>query len=274
MTGTPDPRISERLSAYLDGALSAQDCREVEALVARDPAVASELAALRRVDAALAEGFAEMLARPVPLSLARAIEVVTPMAPPEPHRQPGPAPRAGLLRFRSLAAGLALIAVGAAAGALVTRTLAPVEVAIAPGWLDQIAQYHAVYARQDRHLVEVGADEQAHLERWLSEQTGVSFRVPDLSASGLIFQGGRLVVVNGKPVAQLMYRDGAGQVVALCFLSGDAPARTEGAPVFADRREGAFDLVSWTDSAAAYVVIGPAGRADLRQIAEAAAGLL
>ncbi|MGL4234978.1 anti-sigma factor family protein [Tabrizicola sp.] len=269
MTGSVDPMILDRISAYLDGALPEAEQRELEALVASDPALAAEFEALSRVDAALATGFADMLASPVPLHLARAIEA----APVEASR---PEPRTGNVTwFRSLAASVALLAVGAAGGAVLTRSLAPVEVAqAAPGWLDHVAEYHAVYAAQGRHLVEVPASEREHLETWLSEQTGVPFKTPDLSASGLTFEGGRLLVANGKPVAQLMYRDAAGQVVAVCFMAGGDAALAEGELAFADRRVGAFDLVSWKDREASYVVIGPAERPDLRQIAEATATLL
>jgi anti-sigma factor RsiW len=155
---------------------------------------------------------------------------------------------------------------------VMTRALTPAEVAQAkPGWLDHVAEYHAVYAAQGRHLVEVPASEQAHLEKWLSEQTGVPFVVPDLSASGLSFEGGRLLVANGKPVAQLMYKDAGGQVIAVCFMTGGDAALGEGETVFADRKIAGFDMVSWKDRTASYVVIGPADRADLRQIAETAA---
>jgi anti-sigma factor RsiW len=263
MTVAVDPHLLERISAYLDGALPEADRRALEALIANDPAVAEEVEALRRVDDLLAGGFADMLAAPVPLHLARVIEKTRPEA----------APAASWTGLRSLAASIALVAVGAAGGAVVATSLAPpAEIAQAKtGWLDHVAEYHAVYAAQGRHLVEVPASDRAHLEKWLSEQTGVAFTVPDLSASGLSFEGGRLLVANGKPVAQLMYKDADGQVIAVCFMTGGDAALGDGETIFADRQIGGFDMVSWKDRAASYVVIGPASRPDLRQIAETAA---
>ncbi|MCU0825828.1 MAG: anti-sigma factor [Tabrizicola sp.] len=230
MTAEEDTSTTDRLNAYLDGALSEAEQALLEAELAADPRLAAELEALQKVDAEIGRGFADMLAAPVPLHLARSIETAGRTA-------VGQSPPSILRRF---AAAIALVAVGAGLGAGLTRALLPpAQVAIAaPGWLDQVAEYHAVYSAQGRHLVEVPAGERAHLETWLSEQTKVPFTVPDLSASGLEFQGARLLVASGKPVAQLMYRDAAGQVVALCFT---------------------------------YVVIGPAGRPDLRQVAEASA---
>jgi anti-sigma factor RsiW len=264
MTGRTDPTVSDRISAYLDGALSEADRLALEAEMAADPEIAAEFEALSRVDDALAKGFADMLASPVPLHMARAIESSRP--------EPVPVPANAGWGLRSLAASIALLAVGAAGGALVTQSLLPpVDVAASqPGWLDQVAEYHAVYAAQGRHLVEVPASDLQHLETWLSETTGVTFKAPDLTASGLQFEGARLLVANGKPVAQLMYRDAAGQVIAVCFMAGGEVPAGDTITAFKDRRIGAFDLVSWKSRDASYVVIGPAERPDLRQIAEAA----
>jgi anti-sigma factor RsiW len=270
MTGEDKGELADRISAYLDGALAPAERVRLEAEIAADPAVAAEVEALRAVDAALKQGFADMLADPVPLQLARSIETSAAIAPPVLPAVGGSS------RLRAIAAGLALIGLGAGIGAVVTRAvLPPQEIAQAePGWLDQVAEYHAVYAAQGRHLVEVPASETAHLETWLAGQTGVPFSVPDLSANGLQFQGARLLVASGKPVAQLMYRDAGGQVVAVCFMTGGDAALAEGETIFADREIGGFDLVSWKDRAASYVVIGPTGRQDLRQIAETTATLL
>jgi anti-sigma factor RsiW len=270
MTGELDSRIAERISAYLDGALPEAEGQELEALIASDADLAAEVAALRSVDAALAKGFGAMLNDPVPLHLARAIDSAPagPAAVAPARRRP--------VSQRSMAAAVAFMALGAVLGALVTRAVAPPVVVAEdrPGWLEQVAEYHAVYAAQGRHLVEVPASEQAHLETWLSEQTGVAFRVPDLAASGLAFQGARLLVADGRPVAQLMYRDAEGQVIAVCFMASGEAAPAGEAMAFTDRRIGRFDLVSWRDQSADYVVIGPAGHAGLRQFAETAAAEL
>ena len=139
-------------------------------------------------------------------------------------------------------------------------------VAAAPGWLADIADYHAVYARQGRHLVEVGADEADHIQTWLTAQVGTDVRIPDLSTDGLTFEGGRLLVAAGKPVAQLMYRDAEGTVIALCLIETSTPR--DG---FAQQTLNGFDMVSWGAGTANYVVLGPEGRPDLMDLAEQAA---
>jgi anti-sigma factor RsiW len=272
MTSQVDPMLTDKISAYLDGILPEADQAAVERMIATDPVAAAEFEALSRVEAKLAIGFQDLLDRPVPLSLARAID-----AAPLPdisndagQSRPGAALYGGGLR--AIAASLALLGIGATGGMFVTKAFGPeVEVAQAAGWLDYVAAYHGVYAAQGRHLVEVPAAETAHLETWLSETVGVTVRAPDLTANGLVFEGGRLLVANDKPVAQLMYRDAAGQVVAICLMAGGDATAGSGLTPFADRRSGDFDLVSWKSQDTSFVVIGPSLRTDLRQIAETAA---
>lgn len=266
MTGKMTPDLADRLSAYLDGALPAAELAEVEALIAKDAAVAEELDALRQADAAIGSAFAAMLETPVPPALVRALEEAPAIA------TPANLPRGPRWGMRTVAAALALLMIGAGMGSVLTRLLiAPVEVAAAPGWLDQVADYHRVYARQERHLAEVPATDAAHLQTWLADTTGVSFTIPDLSGLGLTLRGGRLLVAAGKPVGQLMYTDAAGEVVALCFVAGGDAAADDGPTAFTTRDFGDIDMVVWKDRAASYVVVGPAGRIDLDVIARDAA---
>jgi len=253
--------LSIRLSAYLDGELEADDARAIEALLQSDPAAQAELDALMAADAMAQDQFAALLDDPVPLALAQKIRsspVGMPAARPAPRRFGG-----------AIAAGLALFIFGGAGGYLLKDQIAPsgTEVARA-GWLSDIADYHAIYATQQRHLVEVAADEADHIEKWLGATVGVAFSIPDLSQFGLTFEGGRLLVAAGKPVAQLMYRLQDGTVIALCLQSSpDALPAAE----FQQRTIKGFDFISWKADGAAYVVIGPGGQPDLSGIAALAA---
>ena len=137
--------------------------------------------------------------------------------------------------------------------------------------MSDVAQYHLVYAGQKRHLVEVAASDTDHLQKWLSATTGVPFTVPDLTASGLTFQGGRLLAASGKPVAQLMYTDAEGRVVAVCFLNGGDVAAGKGTTPMARRDMNGLTLLSWKSHDASYVVVGPDTGIDLAPIAAEAA---
>lgn len=266
MTQPIGPTLRDQLSAYLDGALTPDDATAIERLVATDPAVAAEFEALSRVDDAARSAFDSLLADPVPETLTVAVtrSPTTPVAANLPHRP----------LWQIIAAALALLLIGGAGGAFVTRSTSSNQVASAAAWLDQVADYHMVYASQKRHLVEVPASETDHLQKWLAETTGVAFTVPDLTANGLTFQGGRLLVASGKPVAQLLYTNASGQVVALCFLAGGNAAMGTGTPALTTRNTDRVHMVWWNSKDASYVVVGPTSGVDLQSVAETASTVL
>jgi len=248
--------FSIKLSAYLDGELDAVETAEVEARLESDPQARVELDDLIQADAFAQEEFEKMLDEPVPFALAQQIK----NAPLEPKVAPG-RPIWG-----TLAASLVVFVLGGASGFLLRGEPAPVQTA---GWLADIADYHEVYASQGRHLVEVGADESDHIETWLGNTIGTPFSIPDLSSYGLTFEGGRLLVANAKPVAQLMYRLEDGTVVALCLQQSSRP--NPDTLEFREQTINGFDFVSWTANGADYVVIGPGGQAGLTDMAATAA---
>lgn len=251
-------RYSDKLSAFLDGELPEAEARDIEQALEGDPALQAELEALMAADAVAQEEFAAVLEEPVPFELAAAIKN---------------APVAEVANAPSAPAGRGWLAVAATVVALIFGGVAGyvgglsqgTQVAAAPGWLSDIADYHKVYAGQKRHLVEVGADETDHIEKWLSATVGADVRVPDLGAQGLTFQGARLLVAAGKPVAQLMFTDAQARVVALCLIATDTPQ--DG---FAERDIGGFDFVTWGAGNANFVVVGDDRRSDLLEIARAA----
>ena len=245
--------IGEKLSAYLDGESPQAEAAEIARRLETDPALQAELQALRAANDAADQVFAAMLATPVPLSLARAIGDAPS------HRGAAALPRR-LPVWGALAASLVCLAIGAGGGWLAGQRTADRD------WVADVADYHAVYAAQTRHLAEVPASEADHIVTWLSAEVGTPFTIPDLTAQGLSFEGGRLLVATGKPVGQLMYRDVAGQVVALCFTASD---KTEDqSPT--ERPAGAFSAVVWGGPGERWLMIAPKDYPDLPRIAEAA----
>lgn len=80
----------------------------------------------------------------------------------------------------------------------------------------EAAAAHAVYVPEQRHPVEVAAQQQAHLVQWLSKRLGVALKPPVLEAQGFHLMGGRLLPgETGQARAQFMYEDQAGQRVTL-----------------------------------------------------------
>lgn len=252
-------QYAEKLSAFLDGELPEAEAREIERALESDPALQSELEALMAADALAQDEFARMLNEPLPAALAAAVRDA-------PVREAANTPQApGVRGWLAATAAVVALGIGVTAG-YVTGVSQGTVVASAPGWLADIADYHRVYAEQSRHLVEVGADEADHIQTWLTSSVGAEVRIPDLSDHALTFQGARLLVAAGKPVAQLMYTDDRMRVVALCLIQTDTPR--DG---FAKQTINDFDMVTWGAGNANFVVVGDEGRADLDDIARSAA---
>lgn len=264
MTTPLDNALLDRLSAYVDDVLPAREMAEIEALAERDTAVAAEIAALRALDLDLSAGFDDMLADPVPDNLIPPLAATIP---------PAANDNRSSFSFSRIAAALVMLAIGAGGGALATYQFAPrveqqiVEVEKPRGWMAEIADYHRVYATQTRHLAEVPATEKDHIEAWLSKTTGVPLTVPDLTASGFQFQGARLLVAAGTPVAQLLYTDANGIVIAICALAASGmQMQSDG---FSEKTFDDIHMVKWSTPSASYVVVGPEN-VDLNTIAKTA----
>lgn len=250
---------NEKLSAFLDGELSEAETHQIEDALASDPVLQQELELLIASDELAKDEFDAMLDEPVPFELAAAIQKA-----PVTHAANSRNKPKSYTWLTAVAACIALM-IGGAGGYLAGSTN-NAQLAAAPGWLEDIADYHRVYAGQQRHLVEVPASEADHIQTWLTKTVGTEVRVPDLSDHGLTFQGARLLVAAGKPVAQLMFTDAQNRVVALCLIQTQTPA--DG---FNQRVIDGFEMVSWGGKGANFVVVGDEGRDDLAAIAETAA---
>lgn len=167
-----------------------------------------------------------------------------------------------------LAASLLLFLSGAAAGIYADRyyrSLPAIEAASAieslPG---QSKTAFLVYASEKRHPVEVGADQEAHLVSWLGKRLDYKLVAPDLRSQGFSLVGGRLVPVNGKAGAMLMYQDAAGQ--RLIVLLGKNPENGETS--FRFESSGPLETFYWIDGEIGYAVTGEVSREKLQVIAE------
>ena len=205
------------LGAYVNGTLTADECQTVEEMAANDPSSAAELESLFLLNTDLNSAMDSLLDMPIPPKTAQ-------------FATPAPMPaNTNAAPLRALAASLVIGAALGAAGMWFSQSesVPTQRVASARSWLAEVAEYHQVYAKQTRHLVEVPASEQAHIESWLSKEIGVDFKVLNLSDAGWTFQGARLLVAAGKPVAQMMYTNAEGAVIALCGLQNGSGTTAE-----------------------------------------------
>ncbi len=277
----PSP-LELRLSAYVDAQAGDGDWHDVEDLLVNDPQARALHDALRRGSEVGRRAFDDMLKEPVPLDLVRSIKNA-----PLPRRavRLPQAPRPGFLLkpsgMQTFIACLSLFVLGGAIGYFLgSRPAATGErVTIAApaqadrDWLDDIIAQYRLYARQTTHLAEIPAERPADILEWLTTNTGISFRIPDLQGSGLAFQGARMFTAGGTPVAQLLYRriegDADGDVIAITFTK----TRPAGNRSLEEIRN-ETGIVTWVTPLATYMVIGPSSAADLDDIAAKAAGLI
>jgi len=277
----PSP-LELRLSAYIDGHATDDERHEIEELLVNDPQVRVLHDVLKRGADIGRHGFYDLLKEPVPLYLVRAIKnaplprkaVRLPQAP-----RPSFACKPSAPQFFGVC--LTLFLVGGGIGYVVganpvvsdqLRITAPSS-ASNRDWLDDIIAHYRLYSRQTNHLTEIPAERPADILEWLTTNTGVSFRIPDLSGSGLTFQGARLFSAGGVPVGQLIYRradgDGDPDVIAITFTKTRPEGNRSVEEISNDT-----GLGTWVSPLATYMIVGPSSAADLDDIAAKAAGLL
>ena len=251
------------LVAYADGELDQATTASVETYLTANPGAQRILAIHRETASLLRAAFPERLyerpeAAPLALSTPAALPpaALSPTVPP--RRRAGFAPRFGWAIAASILMGMA----GYGAGVNYPGLLQSDR----DRMLSDVAEYHAVYSRETVHLVEVPASQSDHLKMWLGKRVNRNLVIPDFKEAGLTFAGGRMVVVDGQPVAELMYTREKGLPIAFCVLNaqGNTPS-----PIVEARR-GALNMATWDDPSHAYVVVGEASPALIRTLATSA----
>jgi len=152
-------------------------------------------------------------------------------------------------RFSWAIVALALAAgIGALVGGTVWGHSEPSE---RQSLIDDIAEYHQIYSREHRHFLKVPANQVEELMAWLRDHVGRNIEAPDLTAAGLRFAGGRMLVINGGKVAELMYGRDDGLLVAVCI------SRTPGDNAALNVKHlGLQRAASWISGGLIYVVVG------------------
>lgn len=250
-----EPVTEAELHAWMDGELPATRVAAVEAHFTAHPEDRARFASYQAQAALIRRAFA-------PLAEA---------AGPPPGSPPGPSalvapPPARRARWLALAAALALFVAGTGSGWLLRDLsvpgLASGGVAVARPVTDALVA-HRVFVADQRHPVEVGADQEAHLVAWLSRRLGVPLAAPRLAGAGFELIGGRLLPAQDGPAAQFMYQDAAGRRVTLYVTA--RPEADDTAFRFAE--EGPLGAFFWKDRGLAWTLAGTLDRATLRDLA-------
>ena len=267
-------KLRESLVAYVDNELPADEARAIEAWLAGD-AEAQQLRRQLHEDNLVLRGLlSAVLREPVPPEMtAKFAPRASDAAPATQQQSATVAPLPSRARpwriapWLAVAAAVCLIVGGLGgffAGQYQTRQEMAAVPPQPPSWIMQVAEYHRVYADEKRHLVEVAAAETPHIESWLGKRLDMALAVPDLTAQGLTFQGARMLVIDGKPVAQLIYTPPDGRALALCIIRSPK----EDKPLTPSQQDD-LRLVEWRTNGHGFVVVGWEDEARMLAIAEA-----
>lgn len=242
------------LVAFADGELDATTMRLVADLIARDPAAQEKLRRLRVCGEMVRAAFADPALQVVPRGAARLVER---------HAATRRALAEVSLRWAA-AVALAVGAAGFAGGLALSRRSRPAESTFSRHLIDEVAGYHVAYARLASPLDEIPARKGVQIAAWLGRILHGPARVPDMSRAGLAFRGARLLVVDGRPVAQLLYaRPGQPEwPLGLCISAGEPHWRA----IRIAHRQG-VTLAAWGQHGYTFVLVGWAGASTLTTLA-------
>lgn len=237
--------LDNMLMAYADGELDGEQVLEVEALIATQPAVRRTIERHQQTTASLRAACAEGFYASGHINL------------------PRPSVRPRLRHYAGWAIAATVAGIMGFSGGTVWKSdfSSPRDRLVA-----EVAEYHEVFSHETKHLVEIPASQSDELKTWLGNRIGRNINVPDLNRLGLQFAGGRMLVVDGKPIAELMYTRDSGGPIALCIAeSGGAPTSAL-ASIQLDRK-GALTLASWYSGQHTFVVVGEADETTIRDVA-------
>lgn len=231
----------DQMQAYADGQLDPAERRRLEAALDGRPEIAAEIAQIQRQSDAIRTLYGPVASEPVPnrLDISRLAR----------------AGRARRMRLgAAVAATFAMVAIGMAGGWLLRDRLG--DAGPADRLIASAVSAHTVFAAEGRHAVEVEGTDSAHLSQWLSSRLETRLAMPDLSASGLSFLGGRLLPAPESPggrAAQLMYQDEGGERLTLYIT----PAAAPDAPRYQLASLGLDTALYWADDLLTCTITAP-----------------
>jgi anti-sigma factor RsiW len=227
------------LVAYVDGELDEAVAREVEAAIASDPELLRKVELLRLSGSIAREAFRDSKREIISGYVTREQSATRNFAEPRLRRI-----------LPAVAACILAALIGFQLGMWRSK---PAEMDFAENLIEEIAEYHAIYARETEHQVEVKADRLDEIQSWLGRRLQRKLPVPDLSDRGLVFRGARLLAVEKQPVAELLYSspDSPNQPLALCITIGPS----EGLP-YKTERQGDMTLALWGEHGFVYILAG------------------
>ncbi len=152
-------------------------------------------------------------------------------------------------------------------GAGMAPPQAPTEPAPAPkrGWKKTVADYAALYTPSSFSGAPLSAAQlNAELDVVRTE-TGLALNEEDVLVPGFDLVRAQMLSFNGKPLAQLVYRDDAGRPVLFCIIRNTEAGETK--PPAPGQLDG-LQLVGWDADRFGYIVIGDAPEDSVQGLAD------
>lgn len=130
----------------------------------------------------------------------------------------------------------------------------------------QATMAHAVFQPEQRHPVEVTADQEPHLVQWLSNRLGQPLVVANLTPAGFDLLGGRLLPGDSGPRAQLMYQhDNGSRITIYVGIVNPASNPNTTMQLYAD---GTVSTLYWVANGKAIALSGQLPPNDLKGLAQ------
>jgi len=237
----------DMLMAYADGQLAITEIGQVEAFLSANPDQAAEVAIWARQNHAIKTLFDPAGGEAVPARL-------------RPGRVAAELSARRARSWRWAAAAVVLVGLGLGSG-WALRPLFDSAPTASQLLIADAVNAHTVFVAENRHAVEVAANDSEHLSTWLSNRLATPLGMPDLNVEGFTLVGGRLL--PGEPdaggrAAQLMYENPAKDRITI-YVTAALPDRQ---PAYQFANYAGAEAFYWANARITCTVVGtlPADR--------------
>jgi len=239
------------IHAYLDQQLTPEQAKDFEQRLANDPQTQKKLAEYQKIGQSLEQLYQPVYEEAVPTRLLNA------------SKTPGN-------NYLAIAASGLFFIVGVLSGWQINLLQDPYNDSLVTDLKTPAIFAHSVYSVEKLHPVEVRADEQQHMNHWLSKRLQTSLKAPDLSQHQFELVGGRLLPsTNERMAAQYMYQNKQGERITLYVKRGDWKS-SETAINHATKimKSNVFNVSFWVDGELGYVLTGQINQQTNQKLSE------
>ncbi len=234
------------LHAFADGELEGDERKTMERLLVENEEARKALAAITYQKAELRKAYGNTIDEAVPLSLLASAQ----------RRS-----SRGILPYAAMVASVSLVLLGGFGGWYAAHQSGSLQAA---DLARRALIAHEVFSVEVKHPFEVAANEQDHLQKWLSKRVGAEFKIPDLNTDGFALLGGRLLAGENSPAGQLMYEAEDKQRLTV-FIRANDDGKDEALRL---EENGQFITCYWRDGKLAMAVTGEMARDDMMALAK------